>query len=353
MAAFRRFGAHLSGEMWTLSVTHPPSEFYELRAASTSWGPRGWRATHAAPLTGNAGKRRPDEVTLPRTSRSVSIGFSTAESKRMAAPKNGGSKRRSVRVREAPARVALSPRAHAGHLGGGRHGDRLHARRFPVVSGFRSGTCRPFNAYSLRAAAALTPPPCATAIMDFRTVRREVPRPYDRNRALRRCRPAVRLRRRRYGRRLVVLYHSGDPPAPSAGFMNGDCRIRCPAPYFRSPRRVTARCWKHSFRAIRCPRLHRGAEHARHLVLRHDIDIAKRRRCLFGRIEQELRHSCAHYFVLVTRRALFFLTPANIALPSARCERWDMVSVCATTLRRIATTNWRSPQPGNAPFWNS
>ncbi len=78
---------------------------------------------------------------------------------------------------------------------------------FPEASGFRSGTCRPYQAYSLRHRRALSLIQIPTAIMDFSFwggKYRHVPL----EDALNECATAVDVCKR-YGGTLVVLYHTG------------------------------------------------------------------------------------------------------------------------------------------------
>lgn len=84
---------------------------------------------------------------------------------------------------------------------------------FPEASGFRPGTCRPYQAYSLRRRRALPLTRCATAIMDFSFFGGKY-RTMSVKQALEECADVVQVCRR-YGGRMTVLYHPGQPdPEP-------------------------------------------------------------------------------------------------------------------------------------------
>jgi len=89
---------------------------------------------------------------------------------------------------------------------------------FPEHIGFRSGTCRPFRAYSLVQRKALSLWQCATAVMDFSLFGGKY-RDLSIDAALDECAPVIDACRY-YGGELVILYHTGQAEGIQRGFLD-------------------------------------------------------------------------------------------------------------------------------------
>lgn len=87
---------------------------------------------------------------------------------------------------------------------------------FPDAVGFRSGTCRPFQAYSLVRRRPLDLEQIATPIMDFGLLDQKYCG-LEVDAALDACRPALDACRR-YGGTLAILYHTGQARGPAWRF---------------------------------------------------------------------------------------------------------------------------------------
>ena len=87
---------------------------------------------------------------------------------------------------------------------------------FPEKPGFRGGSCRPHNAYSLVARKTLSLIQVATPIMEFGLMDEKYQN-LSPEAALDQCRSVIK-RCRHYGGELVILYHTGQPDGPVRRF---------------------------------------------------------------------------------------------------------------------------------------
>lgn len=219
MAAFRRFGAYISGEPWrSFRELMELSERYGLKSRFYFMGPS--RLAQDSPYTltmTETLKRVTDEVTRRGHAIGFHPGFATAENaNEWRRQREGLETAIGARVREGRQHVLRYRAERTPDIWEAEGMVTDYTLGFPGVSGFRSGTCRPFNAYSLRRRRTLTLEQCATAIMDFGLFGGKY-RDLTVERALEECRPAISACRR-YGGRLVVLYHSGQSAGPVRRF---------------------------------------------------------------------------------------------------------------------------------------